>query len=221
METNAKQDKFDVVPLFAAPVYVLDKPEFLSVARKISKKFIDKRKNEIELNPVYPVYMTEAINYDPELLEFANFVAQSSWDILNSQGYAMEYFATYFTEMWAQEHHKNSAMEKHIHGNGAVLSGFYFLDVPENSTRVLFHEPKDSKVITNLPEKNMLEITHASTLINFEPKEGQLMITNSWLPHSFTKNTTKKPLRFIHFNIAVQHVVQNNLSCEKPQAEII
>jgi uncharacterized protein (TIGR02466 family) len=200
------------IPLFSCPVFRVNKPEYLDVTRKISKKFIAKRKKEIELNPNYPVYMTEAINYDPEMLEFANFVAQVSWDILSSQGYAMELFSTYFTEMWAQEHHQNSAMDKHIHGNGCVISGFYFLDVPKDSSKMVFHEPKDSKTITNLPERNMADATHASSMINFEPEEGQLIFTNSWLPHSFTKNESKKPIRFIHFNVAVQAAPQQ--SCE-------
>jgi uncharacterized protein (TIGR02466 family) len=213
------ENNIEAIPLFTCPVFMMDKPEFLDVTRKVSKKFISQRKKVAELNPNYPVYMTEAINFDPEMLEFANFVAQAGWDILNSQGYAMDVFGTYFTEMWTQEHHQHSTMEKHIHGNGAVLSGFYFLDVPKDSSRVIFHDPRDAKVITNLPEKNMDEGTHASCMINFTPKEGQLIITNSWLPHSFTKNESKKPIRFVHFNIAVQAAIQQ--SCEKPQAEVI
>jgi len=213
------ENKLEAIPLFTCPVFMMDKPEYLDVARKTSKKFISKRKKESDLNPNYPVYMTESINYDPEMLDFANFVAQAGWDILNSQGYAMDMFGTYFTEMWTQEHHQHSTMEKHIHGNGAVLSGFYFLDVPKDSSRIIFHEPKDSKVITNLPEKDMNQGTHASSIINFVPKEGQLMITNSWLPHSFTKNESKKPITFIHFNIAVQQATQQ--SCATQQAEVI
>jgi uncharacterized protein (TIGR02466 family) len=215
------ENQIEAIPLFTCPVFMMDKPEYLDVTRKISKKFISKRKKESDLNPNYPVYMTESINYDPEMLEFANFVAQVSWDILNSQGYAMNMFGTYFTEMWTQEHHQNSTMEKHIHGNGSVLSGFYFLNVPKNSSKVIFHEPKDSKVITNLPEKDMSQGTHASCMINFEPKEGQLMITNSWLPHSFTKNESKKPISFIHFNVAVEQAQKQNQSCATQQAEVI
>ena len=218
MENNTK---IEATHLFTCPVFIADKPEFLAVTRKVSKKFLTKRKKETELNPNYPVYMTEAINYDSEMLEFANFVAQTGWEVLSSQGYAMDMFNTYFAEMWTQEHHQNSAMDKHIHGNGVVLSGFYFLDVPKDSSRVIFHDPRDAKVITNLPEKNMTDATHASTMINFVPKEGQLMLANSWLPHSFTKNESKKPLRFIHFNIAVQQATQQPQCCDKPQVEVI
>lgn len=202
------ENKLEQIPLFTCPVFMMDKPEYLEVTRKVSKKFIAKRKKEVELNPNYPVYMTEAINYDPEMLDFANFVAQAAWSVLDSQGYAMDLFNTYFAEMWTQEHHQHSAMDKHFHGNGCVISGFYFLDVPKNSSRVVFHEPKDAKTITNLPEKNMADVTHASTMINFVPKEGQLMLTNSWLPHSFTRNESKKPIRFIHFNVVVSQATQ-------------
>ena len=217
-----EQNELNVVSLFSAPVYVIEKPEFLKVARKVAKKFIDKRKNVVDLNPVYPVYMTENLNYEPEMQEFSNFAAQCAWNILSGQGYAMENFTTYFESMWCQEHHINSAMERHIHGNGVLMTGFYFLDCPKDATRAIFHDPRDAKVITSLPERDPLAATHASNMINLEPKEGALMFSNSWLPHSFTKNQSKKPVRFIHFNIAIAPIQQQQQQyCEKPQVEVI
>ena len=217
MET--KNEAVSASYLFAAPVYIIDKPEFLEVTRKVAQKFVEKRKEEIELNPMYPVYMTEAINYDPEMLEFANYVAQTAWNILNEQGYAMENYGTHFESMWCQEHHKSSMMEKHIHGNGVQMTGFYFLDCPENSSRVVFHDPRDAKVITSLPEVDTNNATHGSNMINFVPKEGQLMFSNAWLPHSFTKNESDKPIRFIHFNVLVSPAPQQNTCCAP--AEVI
>ena len=98
------ENKLDAIPLFTCPVFMMDKPEYLDIARKTSKKFIDRRKEQCELNPIYPVYMTESINFDLEMQEFSNFIAQIAWNILDSQGYAMDGFTTYFTEMWTQEH---------------------------------------------------------------------------------------------------------------------
>ena len=198
------ENQIELVSLFASPIYVIDKLEFLDVCKKISNKFIAKRKEEKELNSSFPVYMTENLNSDLELMDFANFVAQKGWDILTIQGYETENLITYFNEMWCQEHHFMSSMEKHIHGNGSQISGFYFLDCPENSSKLVFHDPKDSKVIINLPEKDANNVTQASNLVNITPKEGQLIFSNSWLPHSFTKNLAKEPMRFIHFNIAVE-----------------
>ena len=211
-------DQLEQIPLFSAPIYILDKPEFLDVTRKVAKKFITKRKNEVDLNPIYPVYMTESVNIDLEMLDFSNYVAQTAWNILNNQGYAMEFFQTYFTEMWCQEHHNGSSMDRHIHGNGSIISGFYFINCPDDAVAV-FHDPRDAKVITNLPEVNPTQITHASNMVNFPAKNGRLIFSNSWLPHSFNKVIGEIPLTFIHFNIAVAPVSQQ--SCSIPSVEVI
>jgi len=187
---------------FSAPVYKVDAPEFLNITRKISNDFLKNRKNDVDLNSNYPVYMTENMHNHPNLTDFAKFVGETAWNILDGQGYAMDNLSTYFTEMWCQEHHKGSSIDRHIHNNGAILSGFYFLNCPD-SAKVIFHDPRDSKVITSLPEKNPSIATHASNMINFKPVNGNLILSNSWLPHSFEKNTEEIPLTFIHINIAV------------------
>jgi len=67
-----------------------------------------------------------------------------------------------------------------------------------------------------LPERDFTNATHASNMINFKPINGRLILTNSWLPHSFNKNTEKIPLTFIHINIAVAPVIQ-----QQNQVEVI
>jgi hypothetical protein len=208
---DAQQPALDQVSVayhFATPIYLIEKPEFLDVARKVSQEFIAKRKKDADLDPIYPVYMTEAINTDPRMLDFANYVAQTAWNLLSEQGYDMERYTTYFTEMWSQEHHKHSLMEQHTHGYGVQMVGFYFLDSPEGSSHVVFHDPKPGKVQLNLPEVDMSKATIASNMINFEAKPGTLMFTNAWLAHSFTRNSATKPMRFIHFNVGVREVQQ-------------
>lgn len=188
---------------FPTNIYRIEKPEFLEVARTVSLDFLDKRRGEVELNEAFPCFMTESINADPRLLNFANYVAQTAWNILQEQGYQVQDSTTYFTEMWCQEHHKGSLMEQHVHGNGNQIVGFYFLDVPENSSRVLFYDPKPGKVQINLPEVDVNQLTPASNMINYKTKEGMLLFTNAWLAHSFTRNMADTPMRFIHFNVSV------------------
>jgi len=197
-------DQLQVENVFPTLVYSAYKPEFLETARTACAEFLEKRHEQTELNEAFPCYMTESINVDPRMLEFANYVAQTAWNILQMQGYEVENMSTYFESMWCQEHHKGSLMEQHIHGNGNQIVGFYFLDVPENGPRALFYDPKHSKVQINLPEINATQSTPASNIINYEAKPGTLMFTNAWLPHSFTRNMSNKPMRFIHFNINVK-----------------
>jgi len=211
-------DQLTVDSIFPVNLYKIDKPEFLEITKTVSLNFLEKRKNETELNEAFPSYMTENINSDPRLLDFANYVAQTAWNILLEQGYDVANMNTYFTEMWCQEHHKGSLMEQHIHGNGNQIVGFYFLDVPKDSSRVVFYDPKQSKVQINLPEADFNQATPASNLINYEPKVGQLMLTNAWLAHSFTKNMSNEPIRFIHFNVNVKP--SESYYCP-PKAEVI
>jgi uncharacterized protein (TIGR02466 family) len=213
-------NQLNPIHLFSAPVYVIAKPEYLDSARAVSSRFIEKRKCVEELNPAFPVYMTESIYIDPEISDLAKFISQTAWSILSSQGYAMEYLQTYYTEMWCQEHHSGSFVERHIHNNGSILSGFYFIDCPTDCCKVIVFDPRDAKVITSLPERDNSIATHASNSVSFTPKEGDVMFTNSWLPHSFTKNLSADPMRFIHFNIAVAPFQITNTVC-RPSVEVI
>ena len=118
--------------------------------------------------------------------------------------------------MWTQEHYKHSSMEQHVHGYGAQIVGFYFLEVPEGSSRVIFHDPRAGKVQNDLPERDPNNASIASRMINFEPKPGLLMLTNSWLAHSFTRHASDKPIKFVHFNLNVQPA-----NAASPAAEVV
>jgi len=200
--------KFEAFLHFPTVIYSIKAPHFLEAAREVVGEAIAVKKKAIKkLNEIYPLIMTDNLNSDPRMLDLSNFIAQTAWDILNDQGYAMQNFSTYFTEFWCQEHHKHSAMEQHVHGYGSQIVGFYFIDVPKDSSLVLFHDPKAGKVQLNLPEKDMSMATPASNAINFVPEAGTIMFANSWLAHSFTRHAASKPMRFIHFNITVRDAV--------------
>jgi hypothetical protein len=205
---------------FPTLIYSVKAPQFLSAAKKVVTEAIAERKKEIKkLDDIYPVIMTGNLNGDPRMLDLADFIAQSAWEVLDSQGYAMQNLGTYFTEFWCQEHHKHSAMEQHVHGYGSQIVGFYFIDVPENSSRVVFHDPKAGKVQLNLLEKDMSQATPASNMVNFVPEAGTIMFANAWLAHSFTRHAASKPMRFIHFNVSVQNAAPT--ACPVTDVEVI
>ena len=187
---------------FTSAVYTISKPEFLKDVNKISREYVNRIKKTNKLDEIYPVYMSDNMYTDNRLSEFTNFVGYIAGDILTRQGYNMSNYNIVFYEMWTQEHYKFSGQEEHIHP-GCQISGFYFLDVPKNTPKVIIHDPRPAKVFSNLPEVDMTQATYGSTMINFTPESGTLMMTNSWLPHSFTKNPSEKPFRFIHFNLGV------------------
>lgn len=193
-------DKLNESHYFASPVYMVLKPEFLESVRKVSEQYLKKVQTE-EKTPV--ITMTQNYSQEPELADFSQYISQTAWNILASQGYAMDKLVTYFTEMWTQEHNFMSSMDTHIHGAGSQISAFYFLDVPKDGCKMIIHDPRTAKVIISMPQADEAKITDGSNHIVFSPEAGTLIFTNSWLPHSFSKNMSYESTRFVHMNLSV------------------
>ena len=211
-----ENNQLQVFQYFPSLVYIIEKLEFLNDAKAACKKAVAKRKKDVKkLDEIYPVYMTDNLFEYKGMDKLSAYIAQTAWNILNEQGYAMNNFSTVFSEFWCQEHYKHSAMDQHIHGFGSQIIGFYFTETPKDCSRVVFHDPRPAKVQINLPEKDMAQATPASSMINFEPKPGMLMFTNAALAHSFTRHASSKPIQFIHFNLSIA-TAQQEASCPSP-----
>lgn len=226
-ETNIQENNntnLNVEYYFPTPVYFIDRSDFLPIVTEVSEEYLATAKKDIgNLNEIYPVLMTQSYFADPRLKSFSKFIGDTAWNILKEQGYFMQDKILTFSEMWTQEHHKHSLMEQHVHGFGSQMVGFYFLEVPENSSRVIIHDPRPGKVQLNLPEENMSKATPASQMINFQPKPGVFMFANSWLAHSFSRHAAELPIKFVHFNLFVQ-MAPDNISLKEsttPHLEIV
>ena len=215
------QSQLQVAYHFPCPIYLIERPDFLDAVKEVSDENLDTQRKTQELNEIYPVVMSGNYFADPRIEKFVQFVGATAWNILAEQGYAMQDKVVSFTEMWTQEHHKHSAMDQHVHGFGSQIVGFYFLETPENCSRVVFHDPRSGKVQIDLPEQDMNMATPASKMINFEPKAGMMIFANSWLAHSFTRHAAELPIKFVHFNLVVNMAPQTVSITTPPSAEVI
>ena len=201
---------------FPTSIYMMKRPDLLGSIDKVSEKNLINAKSKNK-NEIYPVYMSDNFFDDPEIEEFNLAIRQISWSILKDQGYQMENKEVFFIEMWTQEHYKHSQMEQHTHKFGSQIIGFYFLETPENCSKLLVHDPRPAKMIIGLDEINSNEATEASDIVNFTPEPGLLVFTNGWLPHSFSRHESDEPIKFVHFNIGVTTVSKLTI----PDAPII
>jgi uncharacterized protein (TIGR02466 family) len=204
---------------FPCPIYIIERSDFLEAVNQVSEERLKVARKDRDLNEIYPVYMSDNYYADSRLTNFSEFIGGTAWNILSEQGYAMQNTAVQFTEMWTQEHHKHSAMDAHVHGFGSQIVGFYFLETPEDCSRLVVHDPRAAKVQVDLPEQDMNMATPASKMINFTPKPGMIIFTNSWLAHSFTRHAADKPIKFVHFNLTVIPAPQQQ--CGLLPAEVI
>lgn len=201
--------QIEVIQLFPTFLYAVEKPEFISQVNLVASDLL---KSSEQKNSLYPVKMTESMEMDPRLQEFAEFTAITAGNILTDQGYKTDGQGTYFESMWCQEHQKTSSMDQHTHPHTLIV-GFFFLNAPINSSIVSFFDPRAGKVATPLEEKNDKELSYASNVFQIQPKPGLLIFANSWLPHAFSRHGSDEPLRFVHFNIGLtEH--KNNCTVE-------
>jgi hypothetical protein len=194
-------DVLENIHCFPTTIYTIKKLEFLDNVRKSAYAALNAVDHE--LNEIYPVKMSGDISQDPSIQDFCVYTAVTALNILREQGYNVREKGALFTEMWCQEHHKFSQMDQHIHPNGTQIVGFYFLDTPESSCVATFHDPRPGKAQLGISENDTLNVTYASNAFHFQPEPGVLILTNAWLPHSFTKNGNTEPFRFVHFNISL------------------
>ena len=190
---------FETSYYFSSVVYTIEEPQFLDEAKTVVADYLKSGVKSPD-----GLHIQTASLFDSRLSSLVTHIAQSGWNILDSQGYDMSNRSTHLLEFWAQEHQKYSGMDEHIHGDGAQLVGFYFLDCPDEEARIVFSDPNQAKKQINLPQKDVSQVTLSTVTVNFQPKAGMLMITNAWVPHLFTKNRSDKPFTFIHFTIGVE-----------------
>lgn len=197
--------ELEVYSYFPTSVYITKKAEFVDFVDVIASEYIDIRKNEPNsFDSIYPMYQTANMFDDPRLVEFASYIGGTTWNILNSQGINMDKKTVFFQEMWCQEHFKYSSMDEHVHGNGAQIVGFFFLTVPENSSKIVIHDPRPGKKQLAIEERDITSVSYASSAINFTPEVGSVFFANAWVPHSFSRNGSDDPIRLIHFTLGIR-----------------
>jgi len=202
---------------FCTPVYHVNVPQFLPKLREIAEVRLEQHRQEVpELHPVFPIRQTNTLLDEPELKDFFDFVGYNCFQSLVEEGYHMQELAVIFQEAWLQEHHKHSGHDEHVHGYGSQLVGFYFLNTPEDSGRLVFHDPRPAKRQINLPEADHQMASDASTAINFNPKEGDLFFAPSWVPHSISRHVGDEPLRMVHMTLSVNRAEPHHYDTQPP-----
>ena len=139
---------------------------------------------------------------DERFAELALLVKNTSKNILEDQGFDLSNYTLDYTEMWIQKfaYEGGGHQDTHVHWDNHV-SGFYFVECSDKTSRPIFHDPRPARMMLNLPIKNHSKLCPAMERQIFSVKPGTLLLFNSWLPHQFSVDNGVDPFRFIHFNL--------------------
>jgi len=191
--------------LFPSAVLRFSHTEDLAVTKKILTKYISQVKpNE------WNVCQSESM-FDDRLSNLFTTISSSAFTMLLDQGYDMTNKQTRISEIWGQEFRRSGQHIEHVHGNCVQITGFYFVNVPINSSLPLVFDPRTGKKQISMREHDPDAVTFASEKVMLEVKAGDFMLFNSWLPHGFTRHESDDPLQFLHFNVCVEDAPTPNV----------
>ena len=208
-------ENLENISYFGTPIYFVELPELINSLNKASDKLIlDAKKSSKELiknrdkqfkkklgDFAINHYSTSLIN----LLQFKNlqeYIEKRSFEILDHMGYDLTRYSLNWTDFCVQEFAEKGGghHEKHINYDSHI-SGFYFLKCSNKTSFPVFYDPRYAKLMTQLPLKNLNEINFGSSIINFKPKPGSLVLFPSFLEHQYSIDYGIEPFRFINFNL--------------------
>tara|TARA_Y100001968_G_scaffold41097_1_gene31156 strand:+ start:175 stop:756 length:582 start_codon:yes stop_codon:yes gene_type:complete len=103
--------------------------------------------------------------------------------------------------MWVNINPKGASNSRHTHitfNRELLLSGVYYVKVPENSGRIRFYDPRMISSI-NPPD---YEYYHESAEYNFiVPQEDMVIFFPSWFEHDVEENKSNEERISIGFNV--------------------
>ncbi|MBE9154458.1 TIGR02466 family protein [Cyanobium sp. LEGE 06113] len=108
----------------------------------------------------------------------------------------------YRLEPWLNIHYQHGFNLRHTHP-GAVLSGVYYISVPDGSGSLVVEDPRAEAVFSRF-DKYFQYCEHeqlAHGLIGFTPREGRVIMFPSWLPHHVEVSDSTQPRISLPFNL--------------------
>lgn len=104
------------------------------------------------------------------------------------------------TNCWVNIMPKNTHHGMHIHPL-SVISGTYYVSIPEASSAIKFEDPRLDKMMAAPPRKGSMRSANRQ-FVSFQPDAGKLVLFESWLRHEVPLNRSAKERISISFNYA-------------------
>ncbi len=140
-----------------------------------------------------PQWISAFGKLEKRLVKAANAYAKELGFELGSHKLSMNSF-------WVNVLDPGAGHSGHIHPN-SVLSGTFYLDLPEGASAIRFEDPRLPFMMNSPPQKADIA-ADLKRFIYFQPQVGQALFWESWLRHEVLVNMADEPRLSISFNLS-------------------
>jgi len=181
---------------FPSLIYRDEQPDWVGYTLQVVQKYYAQTTSDQALDQTLPMAN------DPDLKFLVDYLVLASDTILREQGYDVDRYELYVSGLWGQDVKCLGGTNVHIHKN-SQLSGWFFLETPENGAYPVYHEPRMNKQMVELDYVQGSELVNASSQVHFNNvKPGTILIANSWVQHQLTQNNAQTQTKSVHFMIS-------------------
>jgi len=123
----------------------------------------------------------------------ADFAKSLQWDLRGGKPIC--------DSLWVNILPEGGSHTSHLHTN-SVISGTYYVAVPEGSGALVFEDPRHAMLMAAPPRKAAAP-REMQTYVSIEPEAGTLLLWESWLRHEVALNRANAARISISFNMVI------------------
>ncbi|MCM2352245.1 MAG: TIGR02466 family protein [Pseudobdellovibrio sp.] len=117
---------------------------------------------------------------------------------LSSLEYDIKASDLYLSHCWVNVMPEGAQHSAHIHPL-SVISGTVYLQLPKGSSPIKFEDPRLGFFMNSPLPKESAKMAN-KRFLSLKPKEGDVVLFESWLRHEVPQNTTQEPRISVSFN---------------------
>ena len=189
-----------MIDLFTTGIHKANNSELADSLYDACKKALDEISNDDEYeNGKTTFFNLNVIKKYKEFDAFYNFINEELNKYIENLNIDKTNLNLKFKGVWVSEMYKHGNHGLHVHTNGSIFSGNFYVYAPENSGELSFNrhewmsDPWSLIKFTKHDKYNSVEW-------NFKPVKGDLYIWKSDLPHRVKNNKNDSRIA-ISFNI--------------------
>ena len=123
----------------------------------------------------------------------SNFAKSLQWDLRGGKPLC--------DSLWVNILPEGGSHTSHLHTN-SVISGTYYVAVPEGSGALVFEDPRHAMLMAAPPRRKTAPRA-MQTYVSMEPEAGTLLLWESWLRHEVALNRASAARISVSFNMVI------------------